>query len=625
MENIQDLVARVISGDMQAFEAIYQATYRQVYYTCLSFLKNEQNTLDMMQETYITALTHLQQLEEPERIAAWLNRIAVNKCKDFLTKKMPVLMDDDSVIDQPVLEENDNFLPESYVLNAEKRKIILTIMQEELTAIQYQTILLYYFDGMSVPEIAACMECPEGTVKYRLSAARGKIKQGVQDYENTSGIKLYSSGSVALLTAIFVAESQSLVIPNVLANIFAGAAGLAGTAAGVAGATATASAGTGAAVAGTKAAGAAAGKAVGKAGIKGLFQTLKAKIVAGVAATAVVAGGVAAGVALHNKPDTGKHYKDYDIVICDNEYMTLTIDRVYEQGYIPNQEEVEYPIKEDLWNTESNVVRYTVKNNLHKQIFYEFRFLSANGEWIDDDRETETTWYLDADDEMTICMNNPNRWIGSTGRDSLTWAKTELYVWMMNDEGVAEQLDYEIQDVYFTDKDKIAPNYERKPKEGDEVVVDNDQVRITYIGSYINDELDKNAFSNDPYFYVENKTDHDLKIEVEGTATLDGKTAKMDQVYDKFPVLAGCNGYITGVWTRTSETGDRDDKEATAEIIRAQTPFDVTFKVYDYTESYGEYINDNVYGTAHNNSIKEILDPTMKQYDAQIVMRDIND
>ena len=372
MDNIQDLVARVISGDMQAFEAIYQTTYRQVYYTCLSFLRNEQNTLDMMQETYITALTHLQQLEEPERITAWLNRIAVNKCKDFLTKKMPVLMDDESIIDQPVLEENDNFLPESYVLNAEKRKIILTIMQEELTAIQYQTILLYYFDGMSVPEIAACMECPGGTVKYRLSAARGKIKQGVQDYENTNGIKLYSSGSVALLTAIFMAESQSLVIPNVLANIFAGAAGLAGTVAGVAGAvastgtasaigggtagtatgvvvgaTATASAGTGAAVAGTKAA--------GKAGIKGLFQTLKAKIVAGVAATAVVAGGVAAGVAMHNKPDTGKHYKDYDIVICDNEYMTLTIDRVYEQGYIPDQEEVEYPIKEDLWNTESNV------------------------------------------------------------------------------------------------------------------------------------------------------------------------------------------------------------------------------------------------------------------------------
>ena len=150
-------------------------------------------------------------------------------------KKIPEPVEENS-IDTELLEENDNFLPESYVLNAEKRKIILTIMQEELSAVQYQTIILYYFDGMSVPEIAACLKCTEGTVKYRLSTARGKIRNGVQDYEDTSGIKLYSSGSVALLTAIFVAESQSLVIPNVLANIFAGAAGLAGTAAGVAGA-----------------------------------------------------------------------------------------------------------------------------------------------------------------------------------------------------------------------------------------------------------------------------------------------------------------------------------------------------------------------------------------------------
>ena len=147
MEQIQELITRVINGDMQAFEEIYQATYRQVYYTAFSFLKNEQNTLDVMQDTYITALTHLQQLENPERIVAWLNRIAVNKCKDFLMKKIPEPVEENS-IDTELLEENDNFLPESYVLNAEKRKIILTIMQEELTAIQYQTILLYYFDGM---------------------------------------------------------------------------------------------------------------------------------------------------------------------------------------------------------------------------------------------------------------------------------------------------------------------------------------------------------------------------------------------------------------------------------------------------------------------------------------------
>ena len=49
MEQIQELITRVINGDTQAFEEIYQATYRQVYYTAFSFLKNEQNTLDVMQ------------------------------------------------------------------------------------------------------------------------------------------------------------------------------------------------------------------------------------------------------------------------------------------------------------------------------------------------------------------------------------------------------------------------------------------------------------------------------------------------------------------------------------------------------------------------------------------------
>lgn len=133
--DVRALVARVVSGDMKAFEVIYQNTYRQVYYTCMSFLKNEQNVYDVMQDTYITALTHLQQLENPERITAWLNTIAVNKCRQFLGKKMPVQLDEATSTN--LLEENDNFLPESYVLNAEKRKIILNIMQEELSAVQY--------------------------------------------------------------------------------------------------------------------------------------------------------------------------------------------------------------------------------------------------------------------------------------------------------------------------------------------------------------------------------------------------------------------------------------------------------------------------------------------------------
>ena len=48
---------------------------------------------------------------------------------------------------------------------------------------------------------------------YRLSTARGRIKKGVQAYENLSGQKLYSSGGITLLTAVFYAETQNLVVP----------------------------------------------------------------------------------------------------------------------------------------------------------------------------------------------------------------------------------------------------------------------------------------------------------------------------------------------------------------------------------------------------------------------------
>ena len=147
--------------------------------------------------------------------------------------------------------------------------------------------------------------------------------------------------------------------------------GLAGTAAGVAGAvasTSTASAiggsaagaatgtatGTGTAVAGAKAAGVA-----GKAGIKGLFQTLKAKVIAGVTAAALVAGGVTAGILTHNKkPDTGNHYRPVEITVCDDDYITLTIKRVYEQGYVPSEEEMPmYQLDPETWTGEDCLLR----------------------------------------------------------------------------------------------------------------------------------------------------------------------------------------------------------------------------------------------------------------------------
>ncbi len=218
MKETESLVKEVLGGNMHAFEELYHLTSKQVYFTCFSFVKNEQDAMDIMQETYLSAMTHLSSLKEPERFPQWISQIATNKCRNHFAKKTPVLLDEEVMNNIPV-DEEELTLPEKYIIDKAKRKILMDIMSEKLSMAQYQTVILYYFDGLSQQEIAECMNCPEGTVFSRLSIARNKIKDGVLAYEKKSGEKLYCVAGIPFLTAFFVAQAEGLVVPNVLAGI----------------------------------------------------------------------------------------------------------------------------------------------------------------------------------------------------------------------------------------------------------------------------------------------------------------------------------------------------------------------------------------------------------------------
>lgn len=593
MNHMKESVSRVINGDKQAFEAIYQATYRQVYYTCMSFLKNEQNAQDIMQDTYITALTHMHQLENPDRITAWLNRIAVNKCRDFLAKNMPEEFRED-ILETEMLEENDNFLPENYVTNNEKRKIVLEIMQEELSAVQYQTIILYYYDEMSVSEIAACMNCPEGTVTYRLSSARGKIKRAVQEYENTSGVKLYSSGAVPLLTAIFIAEAEKLVIPNVLSGIFSSIgmgidAQAIGTAASAATTTASTTTGATAAVTSTVA------KATGKIGFKGLFHTLKAKIVTGIVAAAVVVGG-ATGLVLLTKNDKTQEknepYTNINAVIIDNDYVTVTVDKIYDKGYIPDPKETMLPINEKFWNREDCVVQLSLENKSDEIVYVDMNLFTANNESMDSCMYSNDTYMLDPHSTQISCINNNNNILNpdkqkylKVDRNPITWAKVGYRVYAMNEDYTEEFLiACNITDIFFYDEDELAPNYERKNSDSrDQVLVDNEQVKITYIGTdMIYDENYQSLWAR-PFLYVENKSDHDIRIHCYGGYVSDLSSSC---------IFAGTNGYITDLnFDDPDDPYSTDSDPLIYDMIQTETPFQFDIHIADYTETAGGYIN----------------------------------
>lgn len=212
--NISHLVEKIKKGDNKSFEKLYKLTEREVWFTCISFLKDETTAQDIMQETYITAFLKIQSLEKSSQIRSWLNRIAVNKCKNYLKGKGEIQLDDEIFENQAIVDERIS-IPEEYISDKAKREIILSIMQEVLSDVQYQTVIMHYFNEMTVDEIAEVFECSRGTVLSRLNYSRAKMKTAIEDYENKSGDRLHGVVVVPFFTTIFKEEAKSLAVPNI--------------------------------------------------------------------------------------------------------------------------------------------------------------------------------------------------------------------------------------------------------------------------------------------------------------------------------------------------------------------------------------------------------------------------
>ena len=212
--NISHLVEKIKKGDNKSFEKLYKLTEREVWFTCISFLKNETTAQDIMQETYITAFLKIQSLEKSSQIRSWLNRIAVNKCKNYLKGKGEIQLDDEIFENQAIVDERIS-IPEEYISDKAKREIILSIMQEVLSDVQYQTVIMHYFNEMTVDEIAEVFECSRGTVLSRLNYSRAKMKTAIEDYENKSGDRLHGVVVVPFFTTIFREQAKSLCVPSI--------------------------------------------------------------------------------------------------------------------------------------------------------------------------------------------------------------------------------------------------------------------------------------------------------------------------------------------------------------------------------------------------------------------------
>ena len=289
MEDLKHLVELSKKGDQQAIAQLYEQTSRRAYYLAKQLVKDEDQAQDIVQDAYVKVFTNLPLLEQVENFQGWLNTIVVNKSKDYLKKKKPMLFsqmvsEEDEGSELDFEDEGGYFSPDQKVDYAETKRLIQGMI-DRLPQEQRMAIVLFYLEEMPVKQIARVMECSEGTVKSRLNYGRKAIKAQVLELEK-KGTKLYCVPFIPFLYWLFRQQVLSTAVP--------GAVGKAAVAAGVA-----AAGKAGAAYGG--AAGAASGSGVAGAAVAG--KTISAKAAAVIAAACIGAGGVGAGagVYLHSR------------------------------------------------------------------------------------------------------------------------------------------------------------------------------------------------------------------------------------------------------------------------------------------------------------------------------------
>ncbi len=241
-DTLTELVAAARTGSQDAVSALYEKTYSQVYYTVKSMIKDEDTVSDIVQDTYIKAFTHLDSFQGGTKFSPWVKQIAANTARDFLKKKRPVLfteLNPDNGQNIPVEEmfpdERSENLPDQVIDQKETTRLIREII-EELPEDQRAVIGMFYYEEMSVKEIAAAMDVSESAVKSRLMYGRNKIEKKVLELEK-KGTKLYSLSPLPFLLLLFrnqkvyAAEApDGRILRNILASLPTGAT--AGTAQG---------------------------------------------------------------------------------------------------------------------------------------------------------------------------------------------------------------------------------------------------------------------------------------------------------------------------------------------------------------------------------------------------------
>ncbi len=181
MDNEQTLIQRAQKGNHDAFAALVDEHQRYVYNLALRVVKDENEALDLTQETFVRAWMALPNFKGQSQFRTWLYRIVTNLCYNRLPNLRRSLNDLGDDVMEEIPEPNFNAPAQEFEFNETRRYLHQAI--ENLDENYRLLITLRYQNELSYEEIASTLNLPLGTVKTGIFRAKEQLRKSLAHLE----------------------------------------------------------------------------------------------------------------------------------------------------------------------------------------------------------------------------------------------------------------------------------------------------------------------------------------------------------------------------------------------------------------------------------------------------------
>jgi RNA polymerase sigma-70 factor, ECF subfamily len=176
--DLKPLVQQARAGEPEAWDGLFQRYQLPLYAYVHEMVRDEQASLDILQETFINACRHLGRLRDDARFGSWLFGIAHQKClQQWRRQGRERLFTGEQAPEELAGDCED---PAQVLVRQEQEQEFLDLL-DRLPAPQRSVLLLHFLEGFSIDDIAAIAGVPPGTVKSRLYHAKQALRRQLEE------------------------------------------------------------------------------------------------------------------------------------------------------------------------------------------------------------------------------------------------------------------------------------------------------------------------------------------------------------------------------------------------------------------------------------------------------------